>query len=248
MSLPMASAFGFSGVDWGAAAIERNWAQRDATSANQASELAAQRSMDFTERMSNTSWQRGTEDMKAAGINPMLAFQQGGATTPGGAQYAGQQPRAVGLGGLTGAVTAAQVDNIEAQTEKTRAETKVVESDVIDRDESGEPKNASTYSARLKSYEGQRAWYAAQDLMRRAELTDSQRDLVRQEIRNLETRNQLDKLDIPKAINEAKAQESPYMRHIAPYTGEAGKLINSASELYRAKRGMDMNRYIIHGK
>lgn len=38
--------------------------------------------MDYNTRMSNTSYQRGVQDMKQAGINPLLAFQQGGATAP----------------------------------------------------------------------------------------------------------------------------------------------------------------------
>lgn len=45
----------------------------------------AQQQMDFQERMSNTSYQRGIEDMKSAGINPMLAYDKGGASTPPGA-------------------------------------------------------------------------------------------------------------------------------------------------------------------
>lgn len=53
--------------------------------ANEKNIQLAKDQMAFQEAMSNSAYQRATEDMRKAGINPMLAFQQGGASTPQGA-------------------------------------------------------------------------------------------------------------------------------------------------------------------
>lgn len=57
-----------------------------AKKSNEAQVGVSREQMAFQERMSNTAYQRATEDMRKANINPMLAYMKGGASSPPGAQ------------------------------------------------------------------------------------------------------------------------------------------------------------------
>lgn len=97
------------------------WKGADQT--NKINQREAQKNRDFQERMSNTQWQRAVEDMRQAGINPALAYQQGPNSAPGGATAA---PAVDKVGSaLQASQMRKQLALLDAQVKSARAQARI---------------------------------------------------------------------------------------------------------------------------
>jgi len=105
--------------------------------ANQQNIALQRENQAWEERMSSSSWQRGVNDMMAAGINPMLAINQGGASTPttsaAQVESTGESWAEIGkhVGSATGIalqrkLMQKQLDQVDANISKTLSEGEAV--------------------------------------------------------------------------------------------------------------------------
>ena len=80
--------------------------------------VEAQKQRDWAERLSSTAYQRSMADMRAGGLNPILAYKTGGAGTPSGATAQGPSHsglEGVGSSALAGAKLMAELKALKTQ-------------------------------------------------------------------------------------------------------------------------------------
>lgn len=97
---------------------------------NEAAEDRQNDAQNFSAQQFATRYQTTVNDMKAAGLNPMLAYSQGGGHPPSSSAASSQGYPDIGNTYLQSRMNSAQVANVEADTENKKAQADLIQSQI----------------------------------------------------------------------------------------------------------------------
>lgn len=232
-------------------AVDASRAQEQVNAQNIA---LSEKQMEFQKEMSSTAYQRGVKDMEAAGLNPMLAYSQGGASTTSGSMPVLANPVTAGVSSgmqqmqavsqaMQLMATQAGIDNTKAQTDRIRSET--VSNDLntaLRASEVNKNRTLSDLQFQQQLTEGQRYDQTkagarlsnAQALIAEIKGT-ADADTFGADVARRKAESTLTQMDIPKAQAEAKFFEN--LGQFSPEVRFVLQAISSALGSARVLRG-----------
>lgn len=237
---------------------------------NEANSAEAQKQRDFNreeaektrtwqENMRASTYQTTVSDLKAAGLNPMLAYQNGGTSTPGTSATASQAslPQMVNRqqAALNASATQAQILNSYAQIAKTSADTEVsrATADQVRAQTALTTNSAANMEQTIEKTKAeidqtkQTVYWIRQQtsestqrqvlIQYQTELAKISQDLEKRKISQTEAetrladvKTRLSQYELQGAKNQSESDATKWGRNVRPYLKDLGSITNSARD------------------